>query len=88
MKLHPKRLLCLLMVLRLAFGIPACAEESDLVKLQERLLALGYEIGAADGILGPKTSAALLLAQIVLADAGNDITPTGNPDTKTVELIM
>ncbi|MBR2664242.1 MAG: hypothetical protein IKE25_11045, partial [Clostridia bacterium] len=63
MKYHPKRLLCLLMILCLVFGLPACAEETDLVKLQERLLVLGYEIGAADGIAGPKTSSALLLAQ-------------------------
>jgi len=88
MKYHPKRLLCLLMILCLAFGTPACAEETDLVKLQERLLALGYEIGAADGIAGPKTSSALLLAQTLLAEAGNDIAPTGSPDAKTVGLIM
>ena len=88
MKYHPKRLLCLLMILCLVFGLPACAEETDLVKLQERLLALGYEIGAADGIAGPKTSSALLLAQTLLAEAGNEIAPTGSPDAKTVGLIM
>lgn len=88
MNCHPRRLLCLLLVLCLAFAVPAQAEETDLVKLQERLLALGYEIGAADGIAGTKTSSALLLAQTLLADAGYDVSPTGKADAKTYELIM
>ena len=79
---HPGRLLCLLMILCLAAGIPAGAEQTDLVKVQERLLSLGYEIGAADGIPGTKTTAAVLLAQTLLADAGYDISPTGKRTRK------
>ena len=67
---------------------PACGDSSDIRVLQERLIALGYEIGAADGIAGAKTSAAVTLAQTLLADAGYDIRPTGQPDTRTAELIM
>ena len=87
-RFHPKRLLCLLLVLCLSACLPAKAEETDLVQLQERLLALGYEIGEADGILGTNTSTALLLAQTLLADAGYDVSPTGKADAKTAELIM
>ena len=87
-RFHPKRLLCLLLVLCLSACLPAKAEETDLVQMQERLLALGYEIGEADGILGTNTSTALLLAQTLLADAGYDVSPTGKADAKTAELIM
>ena len=88
LNLRPRGLLCLLLILCLAACLPTQAEETDLVKLQERLLALGYEIGSADGILGTKTSSALLLAQTLLADAGYDVSPTGKADAKTAELIM
>ena len=88
LNLRPRGLLCLLLILCLAACLPTQAEETDLVKLQERLLALGYEIGSADGILGTKTSSALLLAQTLLADAGYDVNPTGKADAKTAELIM
>ena len=83
-----RRLLCLLLFFCLIFCTSARAEVKDLVTLQERLLALGYEIGSADGILGTKTSAALLLAQTLLADAGYSISPTGKADAETAELIM
>ena len=88
LNLRPRGLLCLLLILCLAVVLPTQAEETDLVKLQERLLALGYEIGSADGILGTKTSSALLLAQTLLADAGYDVNPTGKADAKTADLIM
>ena len=88
LNLRPRGLLCMLLILCLAVVLPTQAEETDLVKLQERLLALGYEIGSADGILGTKTSSALLLAQTLLADAGYDVSPTGKADAKTAELIM
>ena len=78
----------LLLAFCLAFCVTARAEETDPVILQERLLALGYEIGKADGITGTKTSAAVLLAQTLLADAGYDVSPTGKADAKTFELIM
>ena len=64
------------------------AEQTDLTGLQRRLLALGYEIGAADGVMGKKTSSAILLAQTLLADSGYGVMPTGQPDAKTAELIM
>ena len=60
----------------------------DLTSLQQRLLSLGYEIGKADGILGTKTSSALLLAQTLLSEAGYEVFPTGEPDAVTAELIM
>ena len=88
MRSYPKGLLCLLLIICLAVGAPVRAEETDAVKLQERLLALGYEIGAADGILGTKTSSAVLLAQTLLRDAGYEITPTGKADAETAEMIM
>ena len=80
---------CVGLILFLAVFQPAVkAADADLQKLQNRLLALGYEIGPADGIMGPKTSSAVLLAQTLLADAGCGVTPTGSPDAKTAGLIM
>ena len=67
---------------------PVSAEGTGMKALQERLLSLGYEIGKADGILGKKTSAAVLLAQTLLAEGGYEVQATGVPDVKTVELIM
>ena len=82
-------LLCAALVLCLAAApLFAGAEGTDLAAIQKRLIALDYEIGTADGILGPKTSSAILLAQTLLAEAGYDVLPTGNPDAKTAELIM
>lgn len=72
----------------LAACLPAAAEQADLKNLQQRLLVLGYEIGRADGILGEKTSAALLLAQTLLAERDPGVTPTGVPDAKTAGLIL
>ena len=84
-----KKTVCaaLAVCLLLAF-LPVNAEKTDLKELQERLLVLGYEIGQADGILGEKTSAAILLAQILLAGKGSGVMPTGIPDATTTELIM
>ena len=84
-----RKLLCAALVLCLAFvRMPAKAEETNLAEVQRRLIALGYEIGAADGVLGPKTTSAVQLAQTLLADAGYDVQITGRPDAKTAELIM
>jgi len=89
MKFHPGRLLCALLSLCLFWlSLPAAAEKTDLKALQSRLLSLGYEIGTADGILGDKTTAAIRLAQAILADHGFSISPTGTPDAKTAELIL
>lgn len=84
-----RRLLCALLAVCLSFCLlSAGAEETDLTALQKRLLTLGYEIGQPDGVLGPKTASAVRLAQTLLAEAGYDISPTGQPDAKTAELIM
>ena len=89
MRIRLRRICCaLLSVCLLWFSLPAEAEKTDLKTLQSRLLALGYEIGAADGILGEKTTAAILLAQRILADHGFGVSPTGMPDAKTAELIL
>ena len=89
MRYRPRMFFCVVLILCTALVLlPVKAEEPDLKSLQQRLLALGYEIGAADGIMGPKTSAAVMLAQKLLADAGAGLVPNGQPDAKTVELIM
>jgi len=89
MRFRMKRIFCaLLAVCLLWISLPAGAEKTDLKTLQSRLLALGYEIGAADGILGEKTTAAIAMAQTILADHGFGVTPTGTPDAKTAELIL
>ena len=89
MKFHPGRLLCAFLSLCLLWlSLPAAAEKTDLKALQSRLLSLGYEIGTADGILGDKTTAAIRLAQAILADHGFSVSPTGTPDAKTAELIL
>lgn len=47
-----KRLICLLLAFCLFGALSVTnAEDTALITLQERLLTLGYEIGAADGIL-------------------------------------
>ena len=89
MKNPLRRLLCTALCLCLVSAcVPGTAEGIDLTGLQRRLLALGYEIGTADGVLGSKTSAAVRLAQTLLAEQGYDVTPTGQPDAETTELIL
>ena len=84
-----RRWLCVMLIICLSFPfLPVNAEQTDIKKLQERMLLLGYEIGKADGILGEKTSSAILLAQTLLAEKGYDVLLTGSPDTETVDLIM
>lgn len=84
-----RKLLCVILAVFLSFfSFPATAENTDIRMLQERLLSLGYEIGKADGIAGEKTSSAVLLAQTLLAEKGYDVSVTGSPDPKTVDLIM
>ena len=86
---HFRRRLCAVLAVCLAFlSLSVKAEKTDIRKLQERLLSLGYEIGEADGIPGEKTAAAILLAQTLLAGKGHDVQLTGSPDEKTAELIM
>ena len=84
-----KRILCLILLFSLIFLLlPAEGGTADLAQLQERLLSLGYEIGAADGIPGTMTTLAVQLAQTLLAGAGFDVSPTGEPDETTKALIM
>ena len=69
MRNRGRKMLCMLLAL-LQIALPALAEETgpDIRHLQERLLALGYEIGAADGIVGSRTAMAVRLVQQLLAD--------------------
>ena len=84
-----RRLLCVILIICLSlFFLPVNAENTEVKMLQERMLALGYEIGKADGIPGEKTSSVILLAQTLLSDKGYDVSVTGSPDAKTVDLIM
>ena len=88
MNFYFRRLLCALAAACLCMlPLAAGAEGTELRTVQERLLALGYEIGPADGILGEKTTAAVLLAQTLLAEQGFNVTPTGIPDKMTADLI-
>ena len=82
-----RTLLCLALCIAFCW-LPIKAETADLAALQQRLLSLGYEIGAADGILGAKTSSALTLAQTLLSDAGYKVSISGQADADTVRLIM
>ncbi len=84
-----RRILCAaLAVCALGSVLPSLAEGTTMKALQERLISLGYEIGTADGIVGKKTSAAVMLAQEALQESGYNIQPTGSPDPETVSLIM
>ncbi len=84
-----RRLLCVILAVGMSFfSLPVNAEKTDVRKLQERLLSLGYEIGQADGIPGEKTTAAVLLAQTLLAGKGYDVPLTGTADANTAGLIM
>ena len=72
-----RRMMCtILAAFLLLSALPAPAEGTDIKALQERLIALGFEIGKADGIAGKKTTSAIQLAQTILAEAGLDGTVT------------
>ncbi len=89
MKHQARGMICMILAACLFLSvIPARADGIDVKSLQKRLLELGYEIGTADGIIGKKTTAAILLAQTILAEQESDVQPTGVPDEKTAELIM
>lgn len=69
-----KRLVCILMVMIMVFtSVSALAYEElakgskgeEVVKLQERLIELGYLSGTADGVYGNQTKAAVELFQAV-----------------------
>ena len=84
-----RKMLCAaLAVCVLGSVLPSLAEGTAMKALQERLISLGYEIGTADGIIGKKTSAAIMLAQEALRENGHDVRPSGTPDPETVSLIM
>ena len=84
-----RRMLCAALALcLLCSALPVLAEGTGVKALQERLISLGYEIGTADGIIGKKTTAAIMLAQTALQENGYDVQPSGSPDTMTVSLIM
>ena len=82
-------IIALLLVSCLLFAaLTVQAEGTDMKSLQERLIELGYDIGTADGVAGPRTTSAILLAQTLLAEAGFDVLPTGTADAKKTGLIM
>ena len=60
---------------------------SRVTALQKRLNELELGSGAADGIYGEKTAAAVMEAQRLLEAAGFDVQPTGTADGLTLELI-
>ena len=83
-----RKTVCAILGFCLLLSAAASAEGADTKQLQERLLTLGYEIGTADGIPGKKTTAAIRLAQELLAEQGFDVQATGFPDARTAELIL
>ena len=69
-----RKMLCAaLAVCVLGSALPSLAEGTAMKALQERLISLGYEIGTADGIVGKKTSAAIMLAQEALRENGHGL---------------
>ena len=78
MRLSIRKKICVMLAVCLLLPfLPAQAEETDIKALQTRLLDLGYEIGKADGVFGKKTSAAIALAQTLLAEQGFEVQSTG-----------
>lgn len=64
-------------------GAPAQTASRDAEGIQRRLTELGYDAGAADGLFGPKTRAALRAFQ---ADQG--LPATGLPDANTRRVLF
>ena len=84
-----RKTVCAVLILCLSLSfLPVTAEKADVKALQERLLALDYEIGTADGVAGKKTTAAVMLAQTLLEEKGFPVSVDGVPDAKTIELIL
>lgn len=88
-----KRVLCLILLI---VFLPAMAAAQSLkngdrgqkvTQLQTRLQELGLTTGAADGIYGKQTAAAVQEAQRLLAAAGYNISETGAADETTLALI-
>jgi peptidoglycan hydrolase-like protein with peptidoglycan-binding domain len=80
----PVRLLAALFCLAVIWSAGAAAQTSprDLEDVQRRLVTLGYDAGSPDGLLGPKTRAALRAFQ---GDRG--LPATGRPDGATLEAL-
>lgn len=78
-------LLAALVCLVLALAVEARAQTTwpDIASVQERLVELGYDAGAADGLLGPKTRAALRAFQ-----ADRDLPVNGRPDETTLRALF
>src|SRR5690606_16019244 len=65
----------------LSSTLPAQSQESSAARtVQQVLVQRGYDIGAVDGLWGPRSSAALEDLQTQLG-----IEPTGQPDAATLE---
>lgn len=62
--------------------------KTNIREIQNKLLSLGYEIGEADGLIGTKTTTALMIVQELLNGAGHSVPTDGTPDQKTIKLLM
>ena len=60
----------------------------EVIQIQKRLQELGLSTGAADGIYGNQTSAAVLEAQRLLKAVGYDLSETGAVDDRTYTLLF
>jgi len=81
----PAYLLAALLLVAAAWPATVAAQNPprDVADIQSRLLALGYEVGVADGLMGPKTREALRAFQ---GDRG--LPATGRPDEATLEALF
>lgn len=78
----------LLLCFLLAFFRSASAlSKSEIVDVQQRLITLGYEIGEADGLIGSKTTAALMVVQSLLTADGHTVPSDGTLDAETLRLL-
>lgn len=66
-----------------ALGYRAAPDPDAIADLQLRLAALGYPVGAADGIIGARTRGALRIFQ-----EQNGLDQTGSPDKATMVSLM
>lgn len=76
--MHRIALLALLLLIEVLLGLPAIAQNSDVMAAQERLESLGYDPGPTDGIMGGRTRDAILDFQ-----RANEMPTTGTLDVET-----
>jgi uncharacterized tellurite resistance protein B-like protein len=77
------RLAVVVVTVALSSTLPAQSQESSAARTAQHVLVQrGYDIGAVDGLWGPRSSAALKDLQTELG-----IEPTGQPDSATLEAL-